>query len=314
MSNISKELVQKSEEIITDYVYFSTIEPTFNGEAIHFDAGRLQNLVHQSYEIEGPFTTLGDAFIYTDSDVGPSNIDAIYIPLICYGAGNTINFEITFDHPLNAGNQTVVTTNWVGANKYYTNHVIYTDEVGFLDEINIKAPITAPTFTEEFPKVSISLYDNYFLIPGFKVYKQPNEIFALNYQLAFLPLSGRENIDFIGSEFINNNCFVKKYEENTKTRYIAFMGAKSSNLDTKANPYLVKKAVIDVASTADLTHDRFQIAFTFETLTEADKNTGTFKSWAIIDDKDNILFASNNTAAIQNDSEVVLYFTPKANR
>lgn len=317
ISNISQELVTKSEEIITDFIYFSTKSITEgNGDLIHFDYAQLVSFITQTFNFEGPYPAIRDAFVYQDSDIAHPYTNAIYIPMISYGAGNTINFEMSFDHPMNAGNQTKATApNWLGISKYFTTYVKYTDDYGYLDLINIETPKIIEDYTDDFPKAQISLSAGfYFLISNFKVYKQPNEIFALNYQLTFLPIPNRQNIDFIGSEFINNNCFVKRYENTKKTRYICFMAQKSSNLDLKVTDYLVKKEITGLDYTYVVANYKLNIEFTFDTLTAQDKETGTFKSWAIVDENDNVLFASNNMEAIVEDNTFHLYFMPKRTR
>lgn len=306
MSNISKDLVQKSEEILTDYIYYSS-DPaaiTSVGEAIHFDSNMLQLLIKESFDINGATTKIGDVVTYDDVANGESWRDigsGIYIPLIRYGAGNTINFEMAFEHPLSAGNQTKYEDN-----KYFTNIVRYSDANGFLEEITLKAPREAIPYTQDFPMVEFYTdqnHDNlggyFFRIKNYKAYKQPNEIFALNYQLAFLPIVGRENIDFLGSWFINNNSFVKELGENSKARYIAFMAHKSSILDSKAIPYFVKKPITQVLSYEYVNQPyKFSVRFIFEALTQQQLGNNEIVSWAIVDESDNVLFASNQPISI----------------
>lgn len=291
MSNISRELVQKSEEILTDYIYFSSAFPEENGTDIHFNSDALQSLMVGTFKPNSTTHEIKDAFIYdpTKADVNNEK-DAIYIPMIRYGAGNTINFEVSFDHPMNAGNKTTYSSG-----HYFTNHVVYTDERGFMERVSVIAPFTNPEFTQDFPAVKLQNADqlvnnSYFSIRDFFAYKQPNEIFALNYQLAFLPIAGRENTDFIGSTFINNNALVKTIDETTNARYIAFMAHKSSILDVKATNYFEKKAITNV-NVANLSGYKFRINFIFPHITQAQYDD--IVSWAIVDENDNILFASN---------------------
>ena len=153
----------------------------------------------------------------------------------------------------------------------------------------------------------------YISIRNLEIYKQPNEIFALNYQIAFLPIPGRENTDFIGNEFINNNCFVKNMTENKLARYIVFRNKKSSNLDIKATPYFLKKEITSVVLEENLLD--FDLVFNFNALTAAEKVLDKFVSWNIIDERDNVLFASNKALDLQSTVDHInIYFIGRHKR
>ena len=317
MSNISKELVQKSEEVITDFAYFSSINTGNLGLPIHFRDELFQEFVYDSFKLSGVCHKVYDAFLYDQSEVDLTRkVKAIYIPTVRYGAGNTVNFEMSFDHPMNAGNQTTIKSGtWLGENeKYFTNHVIYTtnndDEMiiylgdnddkfsaGFLDRISIKFPESSNQYDSDFPIVTIDAsrpldqnQNGFINIVNYEVYKQPNEIFALNYQIAFLPTPGRENVDFIGPQWINNNCFVKDIDSIKKTLYIVFKEEKMSSLDLKVAAPYTKREILNVLLDSAGT-DHFSLSFSFNGITTEIYNAA--KSWAIVDENDNVLFASN---------------------
>ena len=329
MSNISRELVQKSEEVLTDYIYYSSIKnEDINSEPIHF--GKAWQFVVKSFALNGPFPYVGDAFVYDQNvhpTIGQVVIDAlnigIYIPIVKYGAGNTVNFEMSFEHPMNAGNQTWVTREYAGitfnVDKYETKHVIYTNESGFREEINIKAPRVEVlgNYDDNFPVVYIpsdqytdpEYREGYFDIKNFKVYKQPNEIFALNYQIAFLPFPGRENTDFIGNEWINHNCFVDKINVNKRKLKIVLFPQKNSILDRKATGYAADKEITSVSYTGgDTTYIR--INFAFDSFTSG--QIQNYPYWAIVDEESNVLFASNEP--IEQTDQTHIYFYFKLNR
>lgn len=331
MTNISKELVLKSEEILTDYVYFSSEEfEEIISSSTFFDDEQLRYFIRDSFNIVGPRSKVDDFYLYDEDEIDQitGEVKAVYIPSVKYGAGNTVNFEMSFDEPMNAGNQTKKrASSWAGTNKIVTYHVVYTEDTdgkmviygdenaakisyGFLDKVSIVAPVNADPYTDDFPIANIQLgsptRQEYISIREFEVYKQPNEIFALNYQLAFLPIPGRENIDFIGNEFINNNCFVKTITENKLKRSIVFFDTKCSNLDIKATNYFLKKEITSV----DLDYySYFWLDFSFAALTTLEKASGDFVSWAIVDDRDNILFASNKALDLEGTlDKVTIYF------
>ena len=310
MSNISRELVQKSEEIITDYIYFSSVDPyTLGkvGEGIHFNPLILKYLLWDSLCGNSTGFRIGDAFIHfneTTTILGVTFLKMIYIPMIRYGAGNTINFEVSYDHPMNAGNRTTYIDG-----QYFTDHVIYTDDKGFMEEVNVRVPTSVQEYTENFPSATMvdnnHVNDYFFEIANYRVYKQPNEIFALNYQLAVLPLPNRSNIDFVGNEFINSNRFVKDNVLGKKDCYIAFKEEKSSVLDVKATPYFLKKKVSSMSRLGNENDVNQAIAkFNFSALTAEQR--ARVVSWAIVDELDNILFASNSP--LESIDYVKLYF------
>ena len=316
MSNISKELVQKSEEIITDYVYYSSSDPSasYESEDIHFDKYKLQVLIEDTFTVNPRSNyKVGDAVVNFGemySALDATMIKLYYIPMVKYGAGNTINFEMAFDHPMNAGNKTIYTNN-----KYFTDHVIYTDERGYRETAGITIFDRPWTYDEDFPLIlaPVSRLDESVLhIANYKVYKQPNEIFALNYQLAFLPVPGSENTDFLGSEFINNNCFVKDNVSGKNARYIVFKNIKSSIIENKASPYFAKKPITSFSFYSYPDTNLFSLTFNFDALTEQELGNNTIKSWAIVDDNENILFASNKTNIAS--TSVNIYFFTKLYR
>lgn len=338
MTNISKELVQKSEEILTDFVYFSSesIAPTYSSSNTYFNTTRLKNFIRDSFNIIGPRSKVDDFFLYDEYEVDIfGEVKGVYIPTVKYGAGNTVNFEMAFDDPMNAGSQTKrrSESSW-GGDKIVTYHVVYTEDAegrmviygdenaanigyGFLDKVSIVAPVTTDDYTTDFPIVNIHLgspvRQEYISIRNLEIYKQPNEIFALNYQIAFLPIPGRENTDFIGNEFINNNCFVKAITENKLARYIVFRNKKSSNLDIKATPYFLKKEITSVVLEENL--GDFDLVFNFNALTAAEKVLDKFVSWNIIDERDNVLFASNKALDLQSTVDHInIYFIGRHKR
>lgn len=338
MTNISKELVQRSEEILTDFVYFSSepIAPEYTSSNTYFNRTQLMNFIRDSFNIIGPRSKVDDFFLYDESEVNwAGEVKGVYIPTVKYGAGNTINFEMAFDDPMNAGNQTKKrASSWAGTDKIVTYHVVYTEDsegrmviygdenaanisYGFLDRVSIVAPVSTEDYTTDFPIVTLQLSSpvrqEYISIRNLEVYKQPNEIFALNYQLAFLPLPGRENTDFVGNEFINNNCFVKAITENKLARYIVFRNKKSSNLDIKATPYFLKKEITSVTLEENL--GDFDLALNFNALTAAEKALDKFVSWNIIDERDNVLFASNKALDLQSTvNHINIYFIGRHKR
>ena len=321
MSNISKQLTQKSEEVITDYIYFTSNVPHMDGEDIHFDFDWLYSFLYNTFAPNNVFAAdppskIGDAILYKWLDQTSTKTNGVYIPMVKYGAGNTINFEMGFDHPMSAGNQTKANVSWDGNTlEYFTNYVIYTNDKGFLNETNIAAPVNPDIFNSDFPKISCIRGDYFFSLISYKVHKQPNEILALNYQLAFIPVPGRENLNFVGSEFINNNAFVKDFTNLQRTLRVWLYkdGKKMSNLDVKApSDYWFEREVL-IVEVSEYQSNVVRFLFKITPLDAALAEDVT--SWALIDEENNVLLASNakHVAGLE-DGYVRMYFIPKKTR
>ena len=310
LSNISSYLTQKSEDIITNYIYYTTTDGsslpsdfTYGYQATCFsnsmfvDSLKLSFTNDDSIELDYSFACM------------VVNSKVIYTPLTIYGAGNTINFEMSFNHPMNAGNKTTYysSTTWAGSNKYYTQAVKYTDDNGFLDECSIYLIGNAKySFSEDFPEITEIIYPNMqvFGIGNYKVLKQPNEIFALNYQLAFLPYD--YNNDFVGSEFINDNFFVNS-EQKTKKLYIWVSQFDTYQIvDKKGKGFGVEVSSIDVSMS------NYVITMT---ITHLDSQYDEIKSWSLCDENGNILYAFNRTMKNGNvRTEKKIYFITRTSR
>ena len=302
MSNISNELTTKSEENIVEYVYFETRQgivggtPGFTREPISFNYTALINTLSKSlgdisdnqYNL---YPTVEMAYII------PSNTSNIYhIPLVKYGSGNSMCFEVSYNDPMAVGKQTKAYGSNVWFDKsYFTKMVKYTDEngefpsvtIGFAGDVRISSmPLS------NFPILNGFIADTFIFIDSLQYQKQPNEIFALNYELCFLPMDSTK--DFIGSKFINNNYLVdgtirvpndlKVYYRNDDFKY--------SVLDTKGSG--------STTTVNSVTCDIFgQITFFLNRRIEA-------TSVAICESDGTILFASNRPFG---SNQFVLHFT-----
>jgi hypothetical protein len=232
----------------------------------------------------------------------------VYIPFVKYGAGNAVCIEMSFNDPMSAGNKLTVKTGWFSAtNKYLSQAVKYTDSNGFADLVGINFLMEYPntnwyTF-DRFPEIQLpsSVY-TIGAITDLYFYKQPNEIFALNYEIVFL--SKNINVDFVGNEFINNFALIKELDKNRKF-YLYYTTSENkfqySVLDTKghgSDPKLI--------SSINLSANRLQFNFSA---------TNDIKTWAICDENGNIYFASNESSGIGvSSSNKSIYFYTKKNR
>lgn len=304
-SNISSELTQKSEDNYIDYIYFTSKDTnTFVGDDISFNG---------SYLAKGLFLSFYDDDI--DFDISYSalenleNLNVFYLPLSKYGAGNSICFEMSYESPISAGNKTTyeTSTTWFGTNKYYTSAVKYTDDDGFLilSIVALLMSDESTNFDENFPNITGQLTNSTILMRlHYSPYKQPNEIFALNYQLAFLPKN--INSDFVGSAFINSNAFI---ERNDKKLYLYYSTSEIySVLDIKGIG--TKLAISSCTYSYDSTNHKTTIEFNHDSV------IANVKSWSVCDENDNILFAFNETSTPSGMSigKSTIYFITKSTR
>lgn len=314
MTNVSQELVTKSEEIITDYVYYSSVDPvSVSGEGIHFNSTYLHHFLVQSFSTTDVTIKIKDIFLRTTVEfLGVPSELLLYVPKVLYGAGNTVNFEFGFDHPLNAGKQTRFNTSASGViTSAFTYKTMYTDTYGYLEKADFVASSSTFIYDHNFPAyLNIGPSSTRYFRLLLDVFKQPNEILAVNYQLAFLPLPERKQIDFIGSEFINTNCFVKDLRGKNKKKYICLFETKASVLDLKATGYYAKTQLTEGES--QLIY-KSTLTFTFRPMSNSEYEKT--KSWAIVDEDDNILFASNTKPTRESFfSYVNIYFVSRLNR
>ena len=320
LSNIASELITKSEDILTNYVYFSLNNfnsyPSQTGKN-YFSNDVFANFLHDSFVAAETQSVVGFATITSDELVASMNenvntpysksYNAVYIPLLKYGAGNSICFEMNFDHPINAGNYTLHNiTGWWETSTYFTGASFYTDKNGQFEKCSIKLYGNANfKFDEFFPNVNM-----YFLTPkasidNYKVYKQSNEIFALNFELTFLPMNPQS--EFLGNDFINKNAFIGYFGE---TFYIYFSTEKFDILDRKvSNITNAYKRLITPTVTND-GQGRFNLTLSFSSFTPNE----TIKGWAIGDSKGNIYFAFNEDITSSVSSKTIYFYTSGSKR
>lgn len=280
LSNISSELTVKSEDDLTEYLYYSSSEDEIlsigSQETIWTYAGIYGSLaISFGADYEGLETL---PYVYLEEE----DEDPIYVPTIRYGAGNSINFEMGFKEPMSAGIQTKAEqTGWF-SQRYVSSYVLYTDSQGFRDEFTLKLATNAKAdFTEDFPIVPPAQYVDAFEITSLKVYKQPNEVFALNYSIALMPIS--KDVDFLGRAFVEDNFLVKGVREKRKLVLYYSISETYSILDQKG-----KGDVVEITSV-----DFWDVESGYLSLEIKHGDATASASWAVCDEDGNILFASN---------------------
>jgi hypothetical protein len=235
---------------------------------------------------------------FSDKNLSISNI---YIPMIKYGFGNAICFEMSFESPISAGKQTTFNSVWYGT-KYYTIEYLYADEEGWFDKLDIKFVNLTSEITQEFPLITSS-YQQKGIIRDFNYLKKPNEIFALNFELVCLPLPNRVNVDFIGTEFVNNNALIKKKNPGkTYFYYETTEDFKYSVLDLKGHGNRVEVTLKSSLGTVN------NIRVTISTGLQEKP-----KAWALCNENGDILVASNECNTF-NQGDMFLHFVFQKSR
>lgn len=322
MSNISSELTLKSEDNYIEYVYYSSVPVLYSSfQNIAYRREWLYKSILSTFKSDYEYYTSPDyamfrANVTNTTGSGTKTTSYIYLPMVKYGAGNSICFEMSFDSPISAGNRTTATSGWFGSVNYYTDSIKYTDENGILDQCTIYMFQETPNqvYSSDFPFITEDDPEEagefIYALRNYEIYKQPNEVFALNYELCFLPIESRKQIDFLGNAFINDNAFVNPQNLMNHRFYLYYTNSveqptfKYSVLDTKGEGlYLV---ISSVEFLYDTNNNIVGIKFNhLQTYTTA-------ITWAICDENRNIYFASNES---QNAGTTkVIYFTPRHNR
>lgn len=306
LSTIDNNLTVKSEILYNEYVYLSSTAFTQGKDLICMGNTALFDLTAKTfgfsqynYNVDialiSTYKENGNVYYYTDEQGASKDTLNSYIPLIKYGAGNTLCFEMSMDNPKNAGNKTIcnTTSHWFWTDKaYFTTIVPYTDDNGYADLVSAQLWCLSnqDAYNTDFPKVSVvgtQLAELYKM----KVYKQPNETYALNYGLVMLPLESRKDIDFIGSEFIKNHGAVIN-EPNKHRFYVVYFTREVEQrynlLDTKALTGAYRQKTDVAYITYNTTNGYLEFGL-------GGLMSNTLYKWAIVDEEDNIYFATNGS-------------------
>lgn len=302
LSNVSKELTAKSEDNIIDYVYFDTSET----DLTYSELGVTPNQIALKYEtvikgLIGTFDRMSSSPIEVPKiDFAMFKSDAmtnyVYVPVIKYGAGNSLCFEFGMNHSISAGNKTTEKTGtWFAPSttKFFTEAIKYTDDNGFFDKADIYFTSTENNPPDQNYPESLTHGTYYGALKQYEVYKQPNEIFALNYEVAFMPVSLTK--DFVYPSFLNNNALIDPLNIFIQKQFHIYYDAADTPEEERKYSQLDRK-VLNGSVKRTLSYDSYEIG----TGANLGRVTITFttdapdcESWAIADEDGNLYFASN---------------------
>ena len=317
LTNISNELTVKCEETYGEFIYYIdnlNVVSQYEGEEITMHDNFLKDTLKIAFGVDLPFEKIEYASLTAlDSSnnviklESGEQLDKISIPLVIYGSGNSICFEMSFDSPISAGTQLLPNFVSVVGTGWFSRAVLYSREGGTAEKFTIEFIKLEEEITRLFPKFKKQItsgsdytesnltplnYSFFGKIQEFGYYKKSNEIFALNYQLHFLPIKRPTRNDcFLGSEFIKHNPF---NEDVTKISKKFIYTLKDENdfeysiLDTKGQAD--HECNFDFSFT-DVGDHKVAISFKLDLDSSV---AAKIKTWAIVDGYNNIYFASNN--------------------
>lgn len=313
LTNISDELAMKCEDDIIEYLYFTQETPFITeGSYITFGASKIRDAIKNTLFPEESDNVVDAVLIQawfddnTTVTFGSKNFEVkdVYIPVVSYAFGNALCFEMSFDSPISAGKQTTYGGEWY-AQKYYTIDYLYTDDEGWFDKVTLSFVKLRGSITQDFPKITTD-YSYVGAINGYKYYKKPNEIFALNYEIICLPRENRINIDFIGQAFMRGNALIgKKNNEKTYLYYETTDDFKYSVLDNYGHGNRVE---VTLDSIDFMAVGRFYIGFDIDTGLEEKP-----KAWSLCNERGEILLASNECLHFD-EGIITFYFIPSTKR
>jgi len=296
LSSISNELTIKSEEIITEFCYvFDDVNDLDQSKiATCWDASIFAKGVANTFNATTNLQSLNDLSLFT-AESGSAR--RLFLPSIRYGAGDLICFEMGYDEPMVAGIEfSGSTTGWFGTATYYSKYVLYTNNRGYLDDVTLEMAVNdIEGYDIHFPELNPTTPSEVaFNINQYEVGKQPNEVFALNFQTAFIPF--RPNKVIIGKPFIEDNFLVKGVKTAKKLVFYASDNETYSVLDTKCKGSEVQNQAVVLSEMGAY----FRLSFGGQEMTG-------HESWAVGDENGNIIIACNS-------GENSLYFALMATR
>lgn len=211
---ISEKLTSKGYENITEYIYFSLygIGPL---ETSCIKILAIQTMLYKTLGVgSSSYSDVQYATIQTynkDSAVS-TNRDEVLLPIHCYGLGNSICFEMGYEHPLSAGNVLLGTS--TTGDPLHNDVVLYAGDNGFADKMDITIYKNSRNYESyDFPKIPSGFNlaaQKMIEIPEMHYYKRPNEIFHLNYEISFMPYFKEVEDDFGVSHYESEEIFIGK--------------------------------------------------------------------------------------------------------
>ena len=307
-NEIDSSLTLRSEDVYKEYLYFSLnkVDSTTFSD-IHFVRTLVWSGLNETFKLNPTNTTKIDyATCNTSNFDGTSNstFGNVWLPLIQYGAGNALCYEMAFNSPINA-NSNFKYDDTLSA--WYSKYILYTANDGFADLINIGFyNQTSITTTATLPQVDDEMLNNSVKLGAFtnlNYYKKQNETFALNYELLCLPYQNQEV--FIGENFIKFNGLIGNSIPKQKLKLFISNTEKYSMFDKYGLGEEVSGDISIVLETLNAYTNKAQFGLHIYKNDNLYKTDKKIVSWAICDENNNIYLSANETLGLS--SELICY-------
>lgn len=296
-TNVSNDLVQDCEDILTEYVYLS-VRSDIETSEISIGSDALKELLGNTFPATVHTNRSIDLAVMEPFDANGNNIIAsVNVPMKKYAFGNCICFEMRYDSPMSAGNgMTYDQSGWFGYTSYYSTPILYCDSYGFFDLADIRLMSGNGEWAANLPFVDKTKASLIGAIFDYKYMKKPNERFGLNYEVCFLSDPAEEGGTLIiGSQFMKDNGLMNSNKRDTmKLYYDSDKGFGDGKVDDG------KQVSIEVIYTNGKEHE-YRIRCSIE--------QDYVDNWAIADKEGNIYIACNKPQRIDK-NDIVFYLTP----
>ncbi len=310
-NEVDSSLTLRSEDVYKEYLYFSFDEPTSSAvTSIHLYATFMQSCIEDTFRL-----TPNNKYCIDYCSCSTMNYDGtsnekfgnIWLPLLQYGSGNALCYEVAFNSPISANSNFKHDDT---LNAWYSKYILYTSDDGFADTINIDFYHQLNEIsTDNLPQVDDNLIANsakYGAFQSLNYYKKPNETFAMNYELICLPYENQEI--YIGEKFIKYNGLIANAINKKELRLFISDSKKYSILDKYAlgdkQDGTFSVNVNYVYSSVGRMALKLQI-YKGSSIYQLNKK---IVSWAICDEDNNILISANQDLLI-NDNLTFYIFT-----
>ncbi len=304
-NEVDSAITLRSEDVYKEYLYFSFEVPKVPLTKPHLEFDFIKNGLEETFKLNPMNETKIDfATCTTENFDGSSNekYGKVWLPLIEYGAGNALCFEMGFNSPINA-NSNFQYREDIG--KWYSTYILYTSDDAFADKITIGFYNQTSVYEiSDLPKINDEMIsaENATKVGGFNdlvYYKKPNETFALNYELLCLPYENQEI--FIGESFIKYNGLIGNSVPKKELKLFLSQEELYSILDKEG----IGSATLGTFS-VNVEYVKFGLyklsIYKNDNLYQLDKK---IKSWAICDENNNILVSANQELSVN--SNIIFY-------
>ena len=344
-SNISPSIVDKCEVNIVNYATLGVSQSanalfTQTDGATPIDVDDLARFIGKPFGVSFAGANVGGSlkepldvdFARYYLEPQSSGVRDVFMPITVYGAGNCVCFEASFDDAISAGVRMDVSAEDNGkwwypwqdvtqTKRYFGKDVKYADGEGYADVISIDyVSGKGANFPSTFPYIPNSGTNKVGSLLGLRFDKMPNEIIAVNYEMAFVAKDeGIGNLVFMGKRFFDlvsqpmrqTGCrLYLGVKDDSKDERYSLLDAKAKGTAYEINSIQAFKA--DDATTANPYRDYYLKVTLPSGVSIPEKD---YRSYCLADEEGNILVACNYAFKANSDSPLpIVHFTTSPER